>query len=281
MPKTLKLAVFLALIFLSASCQSKKLNIHFLDVGEGDSILIEAPNGQAVLVDAGGLLGGPKVVNYLEARKINFIEHLIFTHPDPDHIGGIFFIMPACKIAYVYDNGKDLKSLSRSQDIYRWYQDLARENEHYSVLRANEIISLGQVTLEVIWPPQEADLADFNTNSLVIMVKYKSFRCLLGADLTEAGEKQLLERGTDLGAYILKVGHHGAEDASSKEFLKAVGAKTAIISVDAKNIWGYPSQVSLERLERSGAKIYRTDKQGCIVATVDKTGRVSLASEKK
>ena len=269
---------FFIFLSVSAFAESRPLKIHFIDVGEGDSILIEAPNGEAALVDAGNLISGFRVTEYLKENDIQSLEYLIFTHPHLDHIGGAFFILQMLEIKNVYDNGEDLSEVAKSSDLYRWYETLVRREGNYRVLKAEDILSLGEVSLKILWPPRPFVLSDFNSNSLVIMLKYGKFSCLLTGDLTNIAEEKLLEQGITLKANVLKVGHHGAGDASSKEFLDEVSPQIAIISVHAENIRGYPSTIVLKRLQNMSS-LYRTDKQGDIVLTVFPEGNFEIKSE--
>jgi len=273
--------LFIFVLFaLSTTAQGQPLQIHFLDVGEGDSILIVTPNGKTVLIDGGNLITGLRVVKYLKKKGINELDHLIFTHPHLDHIGGAFFILQMLDIKNTYDNGEDLSRIAKSEDIYRWYDDLVRKNNKYTVLKANDTILLDGVELEILWPDKPFIFSNFNTNSLVIMVEYGTFRCLLAGDSTSLTEVELLKKKSHLGADILKVGHHGASDASSDDFLKAVSPKIVVISVNENNIRGYPSQEVLTRLEEIGAKIYRTGKDGDIVVNIEDDSGLSVKVKK-
>ncbi len=264
-------AVCLALFifsFLSSSASSDEAGrIHFINVGEGDSILLEVP-GKAALVDTGNLISGPRLVNYLKEKGIEKLDYLLITHPHPDHIGGVFFILPALKVEKIYDNGQDLNRVRKTCAIYRWYEDLVRRRKNYGVLISGDSLTLGNLALEVLWPPESSTSSDFNAFSLVIMVRWGSFSCLLTGDLTAPGERELLKRRVSLKADVLKVGHHGAEDATTEEFLQAVSPGMAVISVDEANVWGYPSGEVLERLEKAGMKMYRTDRDGDIVLKI-------------
>ena len=273
------LLIFASFVIFTALANSPPLKIHFLDVGEGDSILIEAPNGEAALIDAGNLITGLDIVKYLEKNNIYELEHLIFTHPHLDHIGGAFFVLQMVGAENVYDNGENLLELAKRSDVYRWYNDLARKSNKYSVLRAGDSLSLGEVKLKVLWPSQPLIFSDFNANSLVIMVKYKTFKCLLTGDLTFPAEAELLKKESRLEVDVLKVGHHGFNDASSEEFLRAVSPKIAVISVNKGNIRGYPSQETIMRLKNMGIEVYRTDKGGNIVVYVEDNGKIVV--EKK
>ncbi|HDY68939.1 MAG TPA: MBL fold metallo-hydrolase [Candidatus Scalindua sp.] len=241
--------------------------IHFINVGEGDSILLEI-EGKSALIDTGNLISGPRLVKYLKGKGIEKLNYLILTHPHPDHIGGVFFILPALKVEKIYDNGQELDGVRKTCAIYRWYEDLVRKRKNYAVLISGDSLTLGSLTLEVLWPPRAPTSSDFNVFSLVIMVKGGGFSCLLTGDLTAPGERELLIREVNLKADVLKVGHHGAEDATSQEFLEAVSPGIAVISVDKDNFWGYPSARALERLKKAGVKVYRTDREGDIVLSI-------------
>jgi len=152
--------------------------------------------------------------------------------------------------------------------IYRWYEDLVRKRKNYAVLISGDTLTLGNLTLEVLWPPEVPTSSDFNAFSMVMMVRGDGFSCLLTGDLTASGERELLKRGVNLKADFLKVGHHGAKDATTDEFLGAVSPRIAVISVDEASVWGYPSGEVLERLEKAGVKMYRTDRDGDIVLKI-------------
>ncbi len=266
---------FLALVlllftfsFLSTLASSNEAGrIHFINVGEGDSILLEI-EGKSALIDTGNLISGPRLVKYLKEKGIEKLTYLILTHPHPDHIGGVFFILPALKVEKIYDNGQDLAGVRKICAIYRWYEDLVRKRKNYAVLIYGDSLTLGSLTLEVLWPPEVPTPSDFNAFSLLTMVKGDGFSCLLTGDLTAAGERELLKREVNLKADVLEVGHHGAEDATSQEFLEAVSPGIAVISVDKDNFWGYPSTRVLQRLKKAGVKVYRTDREGDIVLSI-------------
>ena len=272
--------IFLFFISLFVSvclfAQEPDLKIHFIDVGEGDSILIEAPNGKTILIDAGNLITGFRVVEYLKENDIQNLDYLIFTHHDADHIGGAFPILQMMNVGEIYDNGHNLIGAAKSSDMYRWYEELARQDKDYRVLKAEDTFFLGEVVLKVLWPPQPLPFSDFNANSLVIMLEYGEFRCILTGDLTIPGERKLLKCNIDLKADLLKIGHHGAEDATSEEFLKAASPGLAVISVNNDNIRGYPSANVLERLRNAGIEIYRTDKNGDILLTVQPNAQFKI-----
>jgi len=270
------LILTLFILFSSSAAESQPLKIHFLDVGEGDSILIEAPSGKTVLIDSGNLITGLDVVRYLEKNNIYELDHLILTHPHLDHIGGVFSILQMLDIENIYDNGEDLSKERGLEDVYSWYSDLVRNSSKYSILGAGDSLVMDEVKLKILWPNKPFISSNFNVNSLVIMVEYRAFSCLLAGDLKTPAEVELLKKKSHLEADILKVGHHGCDDASSRGFLEAIKPKISIISVNENNIRGYPSQEVLTRLEEIGTKIYRTDKDGNIVVQVEDDGKVTV-----
>lgn len=263
------LCIFYPLYILEArDC----LRIHFIDAAEGESILIETPKGRTILIDSGNCITGFRVAEYLKKGNIYTLDHLIFTHPDLDHICGAFFVLQMLKAKNIYDNGQDLTEGAKSSDIYRWHEELVRKDKGYKTLRAKDTISLDGITLRVLWPPQPLPFSDYNANSLVIMMEYGKFRCLLAGDLNTLGEKEILKvKDSRLKADVLKIGHHGASDSNCEEFLTAVSPKIGIISVNKANIRGYPSGEVSGRLKKARVELYRTDKDGDIILNIYQT----------
>ena len=256
--------------------EASDFKIHFIDVGKGDSILIQTPNDKSVLVDAGNFITGFKVVEYLKKYDIHNLDYLIFTHPDLDHIGGAFFVLQMMDVERIYDNGEDLTQVMQRSDIYRWYEELVRENNNYHIMTSGDDFVLDGVVFKVLWPHKPSIFSNFNANSLVIMIEYKKKKCLLTGDLTIPAEKELLNEARNLKADILKVGHHGNYDANCEEFLEVVSPNISVISVNKDNIRGYPSRTVLERLETLNTKIYRTDLHGDIVVDIKDNGEIKV-----
>ena len=275
----IRFILFLFCILPLVSYCEPNLKIHFIDVGEGDSILIQTPQGKCLLIDAGNLISGLKVVEYLKKNDIDRLDYLIFTHSHLDHIGGAFFVSQMIDIKKIYDNGENLSTLLESNDALRWYNQLVRTNSAYSSLRAPYEFKVDEVIFKVLWPHYPFIFSDPNSNSLVIMVEYGKFSALLTGDLTAVAEKELLNKEVGLTADILKVGHHGADDASSQEFLKAVSPKASVISAGGNNIWGYPSYRVLEELKNVNSAIYQTGSCGNIAVIVDSSGGFIVHTE--
>jgi competence protein ComEC len=255
---------------------NRVLKIHFLNVAEGDSILIETPQNKTVLIDTGNLITGFHVVKYLQKNSIPKLDYLIFSHPHFDHIGGAFFVLQMVKVEKVYDNGQDLAQLVKSEDVYRWYSELVRKNNNYGTLSQGDSFRIDGVNFKILWPPKQQIAPDFNSNSLVIMIEYNNFRCLLTADLTITGEKDLLRKGYNLKADVLKISHHGENDANSLGFLERVSPGISVISVNENNIRGYPSWGVLDTLKYLKSSVYRTDVNGNIIVYIDDNGRITV-----
>lgn len=260
MKRSILLFILFFLFFPALIFADDGLRVHFLDVGEGDAILIQH-RGHNVLIDAGNLLSGYKVAGYLEKNAVAKIDSLIVTHPHPDHIGGLFFILPKFETGMVYDNGRPL---DKNDDMQRWYGMLVRDRSNYSVLKKGDRIKFGNAVLDILWPPAAGGLS-CNDDSLVVKLRYGKFKCLFTGDLTAEAEKEMLASGLDVRADMLKVGHHGYRDATTALFLKKVSPNVAVISVGAANIIGAPSEEVLGLLNRGRIRIYRTDQDGDIV----------------
>ena len=242
------------------------LELHFIDIGYGDSILIKSPAGGYTLIDTGYPEAGGRLLSYLKEHRVTELDHLIMTHPHPDHLGSAVAVLKNLKIKRLWDNGQTIDQFDDllTKPMGKEYQERFRSRPTYRTLKAGDSIRWGEVALDILWPPSPFPSPDWNTNSLLIMLRYRNFRALLTADFNERGERELLKnKDTPLRADLLKVGHHGAGDATSPAFLKAVLPRWAVISV-GENPRGYPSTVVIRRLEEAGAKVFRTDRDGSI-----------------
>ncbi len=251
----------------SLAAGSGKLEVHFIDVGQGDCTFIQVPGGENILVDTGSPGGGARVRNYLNSLGVATIDHMILTHPHDDHIGGIFNLVSAFNVKKFYDIG-----FSNFQSrLYGDYLKLARADlSKYSILQRGTELIFGDVTIRVLNPilPPSGNL---NDDSAVLRITYGEFSILLAADIGIPGEERILNTGDDLKSQILKAGHHGDNNASSPDFLDATRPELVIISLAKDNKYGQPGEAALRRLKRYGAHVYRTDLNGSI--TVTSTGK--------
>ena len=256
------------------------LTLTFIDVGEGDAIYLEYPGHCNFLIDTGNPKSGVKVLSTLVRRGVTRIDHLILTHPHLDHIGGVFTVAQLLPVSRFYDNGEDLSLHPGSRDIVPWYRRLVRESPRYSPLKAGQRLTCPPLVVETLWPPAPRETKDWNTNSLVLMVSFGAFRCLLMADANLTTERGLLKASASLKARILKVGHHGARDAASRAFLSAVSPEVTIISVAGNDPHGYPDPQTLRRIREGHARIFRTDRHGTISVQVRPDGMYRVSPER-
>ncbi|MDP8234853.1 MAG: ComEC/Rec2 family competence protein [Candidatus Erginobacter occultus] len=247
--------------------EAAPLEIHFIDVGYGDAILLKSPEGGYSLIDTGPPRARGKLLDYLRERGVGRLEYLIVTHPHPDHLGNAAAVLREFGAANLRDNGEEIDRFDEylTPEMVEEYEREFRGDADYSLLRAGENIEWSGLSLEVLWPRDLAASEDWNTNSLVLMLRHGEFRALLTGDFNTAGEKIILEKkAADLRANLLKVGHHGAGDAAGDDFLRAVSPEAAVVSV-GENPWGYPVEARLESLEKLGIRLYRTDRVGTVV----------------
>ncbi len=292
------LFLFIFALALSASA-SENLTAHFIDVSQGDSILLQF-NEKSLLIDGGPPEMGPRLEEYLREQNVSHLDLLILTHPHDDHIGGLIAVLADLPVKKAIDNGENDSSL-----IYKRFRALIeKKNISYAPAYAGQVIDLDPaLKIEVLWPPRggisnrtklsrhpsmknpwesivvRALSGDMNQNSLVLRITYDRISLLFMADADTVVEKSLVSSGINLSSQILKVGHHGGTSASSPEFLEKVRPAVSVISVGEGNYYGYPTERTLSNLQAVGSGVYRTDTCGDIKITTDGLS-YSLSSEK-
>ena len=269
----------------------KELSVYMLDVGLGDSVLVVAPSGKTVLVDAGPTAAGKKVVEALKRLGVGQLDYFVSTHAHADHVGGAVEVFKALNVGRVYYSGFPIKG-TREYDAFL----KAVQEKNVPLERATPgmpAIDLGDGALLRVLAPIEPffeakDLANGgnepNANSVVMRLDYGDFSMLLAADAEEQTERRMMEKGADFAAKVLKVSHHGSKYATSADFLKRGGFKTAIVSSSGDNRYGLPAQETLDRMKAAGLRLYRTDAQGEITLTTrgqEDDAKITTAREPK
>lgn len=246
-----------------AATESELVKVHFIDVGQGDSILIQTPNS-AVLVDGGPGSAGQKIVDYLRQHGIGELYAVVATHPHEDHIGGLVKVVDEFPIKNFYMPNKEHTTITFENLVYAVIDSGARRIQ----ARSGVEFELDGVRFEFL-APVRLDYSNLNDYSAVIKVIHGKNSFLLAGDAEREAERDMLLEGLDLKADVLKVGHHGSETSTSSEFLIAVWPKYAVISVGEGNSYGHPHRHVLNMLEIAGASVYRTDELGTIVTISD------------
>jgi beta-lactamase superfamily II metal-dependent hydrolase len=259
------LSVFIATLFSATINASNNLTVHFLDVGQGDSELLQF-NGKNVLIDGGVQEMGPRVESYLKDNGVSSLDIVVATHPHADHVGGLIAVLNDFPVKQVLDIGQ-----SHPSPIYESFLTLIdQKNISYKNPQQGQTINLDpNLTIEVLNPPSTQFSDDLNQNSIALKVTFNNVSFLLMGDAGFEAENSILASGYDLKSDILKVGHHGSSSASSATFLAKVKPAISIIEVGAGNDYGHPTQKTLNALQQIGTKVYRTDLNGNITITTN------------
>lgn len=242
-----------------------KLSVYFLDVGQGDSSLIIFGN-KTILIDAGEIDMGDRVVNDLKALGLTRIDLLVATHPHSDHIGGMQKVLDNFTVGQVLDSGMPHTSV-----IYeRFLEKIDKKNIPYKIAVQGDMIEIDPaLRIVVLSPPEKRFGDDLNTDSIVLRISYGTINFLFTGDAGFETETALSKSGYALDAQILKVGHHGSMYSSSPAFIARVHPETAIISLGWDNPYGHPHKQAVDTLTKARATIYLTDRDGMILVRSD------------
>jgi competence protein ComEC len=267
--------LFQAFTRLSA-CQC--LTVHFLDVGQGDAVLLRSPKGRWVLIDGGprgpqGDAGRRVVVPFLRRHGASQLAAVIATHAHLDHFGGLLAVLDAFDPAFVLEPGQAVPD----PGYLGFLSAVEADGAEWRPARQGDRLELDGVTLEVVSPDSGwvARQTDINEGSVVLLVTYGGARLLFAGDAGMPTELQLAGRIGRVA--VLKVGHHGSRGATSDRWLDELQPADAVISVGAKNRYGHPAPETLARLRAHGVTVLRTDEAGTITLTVTSHGTIAIS----
>jgi beta-lactamase superfamily II metal-dependent hydrolase len=263
--------------------EKNAIKVHFIDVGQGDSILIQIPgtNPGVMLMDAGQASRGATVVSYLKSQNVKQIDWLVATHPDPDHIGGMAKVLDSLPVKKMY--------MPKTSHTTQTYQDflLAVKRKGLTITEARHGVEVTKaegpdVRLDVRFiGPRGTSYEQLNDWSAILRVEFGGTVFLFTGDGEAKSEfEMLLASDIQPRADVLKVPHHGSSDATSDFFLSAVSPRYAVISVGAGNPYGHPSQRVMTSLAKAKVIVYRTDQNGTVIIMSDGKN-LSVSTSKK
>lgn len=261
----LAVILILAVLLVSTFIRNTNLQIGFLDVGQGDAMIISTPQGQNILIDGGAnnrvLFQLADFLPWWERK----IDYLVVTHYHDDHVAGLIELLNKYKVEHILVTGHR----PESDFLYQLWQAALADHK----LQAT-IVQPGQkfvISDNLYWQILLADSnqKNYNDNSLVMRLTYGQTDFLFMGDLSSEGETNLLNTGLTLTSEVLKVGHHGSKYSSSAEFLAAVKPELCVIESGVDNKFGHPHQEALDRLTKSGCQIANTQQNGTIVVLSD------------
>ena len=245
---------------------AQELELHFIDVGQGDSVLIRSPSGQNVLYDGGR--GDDDALAYLQSVGVESLDLVIASHPDADHIGGLEAVVHYYQPRFFLDNG-----IPYTTQTYFGLLEAVKDAGSQLIPATDRRIGLGDASLQVIPPPGDESLGN-NDNSVGVIVSYGDFGAAMTGDAEQPEFAWWLANVPDLlrPVEVYKSSHHGSPNGDSPDSVETFSPETVVVSVGLDNSYGHPSPEALALYESIGANVYRTDLQGTIIVTASADG---------
>lgn len=244
---------------------SGNLLVHYIDVGQGDSVFIQLPNGETSLIDGGPRSSSSVVVDYLKDMKVEKIDYLIATHPHEDHIGGLPEVIKNYEIGAVYMPDR----VANTTIFERLLKEIKAKDLKINIPESGEfLIDNGDFKYQILAPNKEK-YNNTNDYSIVSKLTFKDKSFLFTGDAEKTSEKEIIEKNYDLTSDVLKIGHHGSSTSTTDEFLEKVDPDYGVISLAKDNKYGHPHVETIEKLNKKGISILRTDELGNIVIKSD------------
>lgn len=248
----------------SKTDEISKMQIHFIDVGQGDATLVIC-DGEAMLIDAGDNTKGTKIQSYMSKQGVKNLKYLVLTHPDADHIGAADVIVTKFDIDNVF-----MSDYTKDNQTYReLIQALDNKNYKWFTPDVGSTYTLGSATFTIIAPNKQYE--DPNNASIGLLLQNGDNKFLFTGDAEEDAEADIVANGINIDCDVYKAGHHGSKTASTKVLLDAATPEFVVVSCEEGNSYGHPHAEVMNNFRSMGMKLFRTDEQGSIVATSDGT----------
>jgi len=263
-------ALLFCILILFSGCQllappttaftpQDSLVVHYLDVGQGDAILL-VDKDDTMLIDGGNPENGTAIINYLKKLGITQLDYVVASHNHNDHAGGLTAVVKNVAVSNLYVTHSEETEASRNLT-----EAANLKNVPISTPSPGTTLAFGGSTIDFLGPLTLHE--DVNNDSLVLKVTHGTHRFLFTGDMAIQAEKELLSQNLDLGADVLKVGHHGSSTSTGYMFLRAVNPRYSVISCGTDNDYGHPHEETLSRLNDIGSTLFRTDLLGTMIAT--------------
>ena len=272
---TLLILNFLVFPFVVILSLPAYLEVSFFDVGQGDSIFIEAPGGYQVLIDGGSsyskVLDGLSKEMFLNDKEIDLI---ILSHPESDHMTGLLSVLENYKVDNIIWTGIERDGVK----FEAWKRMIEEEGANIYYANSGDIVKMGEASLEIINPKESIigkEFEESNNTAVVAKLQYKDSSFLFTGDISSKIESEL----DDIDVDVLKVAHHGSKYSTSEEFIKKVTPLVSVIQV-GKNSYGHPTEEVLTRLDNFGIKVLRNDTNGDIKIVSDGLNYKIITSKK-
>lgn len=234
------------------------LIVDFIDVGQGDSILIRQGD-HAMLIDGGTSECKDDLLNFLKSENIQKFDYIVGTHPHEDHIGSLDDVINA----YDFDTILFPKVTTTTKTFENLVNAVKNKNKKFTTPVSGNEYTLGDAKFKILAPSSDS-YQSLNNYSIVIKLTYGENTFMFTGDAETLSETEMLNSFDDLTADVLKIGHHGSTTSTSKKFLNAVNPKYAVISVGKDNTYNHPTKTTMNKLEELKIPVYRTDEKGTI-----------------
>ncbi|MFW5998702.1 MAG: helix-hairpin-helix domain-containing protein [Bacillota bacterium] len=247
--------------------EAEELKVHFIDVGQGDSILIQSPEDKNILIDGGNRWNKveEKLISYLKKQEVTTLDAVVSTHPHADHIGGLSAVIREFEVEQIYDSGR-----IHTSKTYENYLLLIDEKDiPFVTPRRGDVLEIGELSFKVLHPDQNKDVNQYslNNSSLVLQLEFEEISFLFTGDIEKEVQQEIVDTDIDIKANILKVGHHGSETFAHEVFMRRANPEIAVIQAGEDNRYGHPHEETLNLLKEEDIEIFRNDIHGDIIIT--------------